>query len=66
MYFFHLKHFNYKCIYFLFGKFSDEAAGFLHQAGAVSIVSSVANSSEFAEIEAHKTSLLEKFEKFKS
>ncbi|KAF3325169.1 hypothetical protein FCM35_KLT10240 [Carex littledalei] len=45
---------------------SDEAAGFLHQAGAVSIVSSISNSNEFAEIEAHKNSLLEQFEKFKS
>ncbi|KAJ4783048.1 ARM repeat superfamily protein [Rhynchospora pubera] len=45
---------------------SDEAARFLHQAGAVPIVSSISNSSEFAEVETHKTSLLEKFEKIKS
>ncbi|XP_078149582.1 ARM repeat superfamily protein [Carex rostrata] len=45
---------------------SDEAAGFLHRAGAVSIVSSISHSSDFAEIEAHKNSLLEHFEKFKS
>ncbi|KAJ3687383.1 hypothetical protein LUZ61_016547 [Rhynchospora tenuis] len=45
---------------------SDEAARFLHQAGAVPIVSSISNSSEFTEIETHKTSLLEKFKKIKS
>jgi hypothetical protein len=64
--FFYLEHFNYNYVYFLFGKFPDEAAGFLHQAGALSIVSSISSSSEFAEIEAHKTSLLERLEKFRS
>lgn len=42
-------------------KFSDEAAEFLHQAGATAIVSSISNSSEYAEVEEYRSSLLQRF-----
>ncbi|CAL4943567.1 unnamed protein product [Urochloa decumbens] len=45
---------------------SEEAAGFLDKAGAYAIVSSTPNSSEYAEIETYKTSLLEAFDQLKS
>ncbi|OAY85169.1 uncharacterized protein LOC109712902 [Ananas comosus] len=40
---------------------SDEAAEFLHQAGATAIVSSISNSSEYAEVEEYRSSLLQRF-----
>ncbi|KAL6637565.1 hypothetical protein ACP70R_025137 [Stipagrostis hirtigluma subsp. patula] len=44
---------------------SEKAAGFLDKAGAYAIVSSTPNSTEFAEIEAYKTSLLKAFDQLK-
>ncbi|CAN6281995.1 unnamed protein product [Urochloa humidicola] len=45
---------------------SEEAAGFLDKAGAYAIVSSIPNSSEYAEMETYKTNLLEAFDQLKS
>ncbi|XP_074557974.1 uncharacterized protein LOC141813873 [Curcuma longa] len=44
---------------------SDEAAGALHQEGAAAIISSTPNSLEFAEVEAHKSSILKRFQELK-
>jgi len=44
---------------------SDLAAEALHQAGAIHIVSSTPNSSEYAEVETYKSSLLKRFEELK-
>lgn len=41
---------------------SDEAAGFLHRAGAVPVIRSTPDSSEDAEIEKYKLNLLKRFE----
>ncbi|XP_072988994.1 uncharacterized protein [Typha latifolia] len=46
--------------------YSDGAAEFLDQAGAVAIVDSILNSSEYPEIGAYKTSLLNKFQELKN
>ncbi|XP_057474558.1 uncharacterized protein LOC130762745 [Actinidia eriantha] len=44
---------------------SDEAIGFLHRAGAISVIKSTPDSSEDAEIEKYKLSLLSRFHDLK-
>uniref|UniRef100_A0A1D1YUE2 Vacuolar protein 8 n=1 Tax=Anthurium amnicola TaxID=1678845 RepID=A0A1D1YUE2_9ARAE len=44
---------------------SDLAAGFLHKAGAVPIITSTPNSSDYAEVESYKSNLLKRFQKLK-
>lgn len=46
-------------------KTADQAAEALHQAGAITIVSSIPNSSEYAEIEMYKSNLLTRFQELK-
>ncbi|XP_073107811.1 uncharacterized protein [Elaeis guineensis] len=44
---------------------SDQAAEALHQAGAITIVNSIPNSSEYAEVEMYKNNLLGRFQELK-
>ncbi|KAG6516957.1 hypothetical protein ZIOFF_020333 [Zingiber officinale] len=44
---------------------SDEAAGALHQEGAVPIISSTPNSLEYTEVEAYKSSIMKRFQELK-